>query len=102
MMNPPDAEDFVRQSLLDADLTAECRRWLPGDDEPGKEVQPYGFCMVCRQSSWSSCDGHGPCQLIGVMAGYNAALRDSLHWLLSWPNPAFKFHPDQPNPVFKN
>jgi len=61
----------------------------------GTAVELYGRCPVCRQRSWSQCSGRA-CQLMGVMAGYYAALRGSLDRLLSWPNPAFVFHQGYP------
>lgn len=90
-MNPPDIE----RALLDADLTMEYRRWLP----PGKELVLYKVCPTCRQD-WSNCRRFDTCQLMGVGAGINAAIRNSLMWLLFWPTPHFDM--SDPWPVFKN
>lgn len=78
------------QWVADVDLTVTVHRWLPGDDQPGTAVELHGRCPVCRQS-WSACRLGGPCQLMGVMGGYNAALRNSLSRLMMvWPDPVFK------------
>lgn len=101
-MNPPAAEDFVRQVLADADLTVEYRRWLPGDDDPGKELVLYDQCPVCGQGSWSRCRDFGTCQLRGVGAGINAAILNWIEQLSMWPTPHFEFDVVDGWPVFKN